>query len=526
MKAEDPVDALLAQAARCYTKAPAEAVQLADEALALLGPDAAAERRARALMTRGVSLAYAGQYADSLQILQQALDLVPANTPLLRAQVLRSLCVANHELGALDQSLQWATQAVETARAAHAEPAQLADTLLSLGVAFSTHGDTEAGLRQYQEVLAIYESLGDQNGAMQALNNIGIACKNLQRYEESLQYLQRAMALADSLQLPGAAAVVAANLGEPLWRLGRIDEARTAMLDAVRRNAANGYFGGETHARILLGELLHAQGDSQSALQQLRAALELARRVGARTHLARVHKALAEVHKAAGSFELGLQHFEAFHAAERERFNEDSHRKMRALQVQFDLARAQQEVQRARLEAAALVTQSRTDALTGLANRRALDECLAAEFARARRQGHSLALAMADVDNFKLINDSHGHTTGDQVLRTVATLLRQHCRAIDIVARYGGEEFCIVFLETEATFAARACEQMRAAVAQHDWNALRPGLVVTLSMGLAERGSLDDEAALLAAADGQLYAAKRGGKNRVCPPPGPAGLGF
>jgi diguanylate cyclase (GGDEF)-like protein len=92
-----------------------------------------------------------------------------------------------------------------------------------------------------------------------------------------------------------------------------------------------------------------------------------------------------------------------------------------------------------------------TDPLTGLANRRRLDEVLRAEWLRATRQAAPLALAMIDIDHFKLYNDHHGHTIGDRCLQRVATCLATGTRATDLPARYGGEEFAIVMPDTETT---------------------------------------------------------------------------
>ena len=162
-----------------------------------------------------------------------------------------------------------------------------------------------------------------------------------------------------------------------------------------------------------------------------------------------------------------------------------------------------------------LAAQSRTNALTGLANRRHLDERLAEAHALARRQGRALSVAMADLDDFKRINDRLGHATGDAVLRRVAALLRAHCRATDLVARYGGEEFCLVFFDADAPTAARAAAVLAQRVAAHDWAALHPRLRVTLSVGLSDRLHTLTHEGLLADADRHLYEAKRHGKNRV-----------
>jgi len=157
------------------------------------------------------------------------------------------------------------------------------------------------------------------------------------------------------------------------------------------------------------------------------------------------------------------------------------------------------------------------DALTGLPNRRALDEFLEREVARSRRHGRPLSVALLDVDRFKAVNDAHGHPCGDAVLRAVAERLAPLVRAEDLCARYGGEEFALVLVEADHAAAVAVAERARAAVGGHAVRFEGVELALTVSAGVATtRG---DPAAtprgLLHAADGRLYAAKRAGRNRV-----------
>jgi len=167
-------------------------------------------------------------------------------------------------------------------------------------------------------------------------------------------------------------------------------------------------------------------------------------------------------------------------------------------------------------QASELERQSREDGLTGLYNRRYLDNRLDFEVKRAERYNRQIALAMADVDRFKGVNDQHSHMVGDDVLRTIANILRTQCRSIDIIARYGGEEFLLCFPETAKDNALAVCEKIRKQVEDYDWSRLQPGLHVTLSVGVAAAPPSYDVDALIAAADEKLYEAKRGGRNRVC----------
>jgi len=162
-----------------------------------------------------------------------------------------------------------------------------------------------------------------------------------------------------------------------------------------------------------------------------------------------------------------------------------------------------------------LERQSKEDALTGLANRRHLDEQVGAELERAARFAHPLSVVLADLDRFKAINDTLGHALGDEVLRTAAALLRRHCRGIDVVARWGGEEFALLLPETDAGGARILCEKVRSAFAEHPWELLAPGLRVTISMGLFETQAGMDGASAFERADANLYQAKRTGRDRV-----------
>jgi diguanylate cyclase (GGDEF)-like protein len=169
-----------------------------------------------------------------------------------------------------------------------------------------------------------------------------------------------------------------------------------------------------------------------------------------------------------------------------------------------------------RLQSEAFERQAREDVLTGLPNRRALDERLAQEIARARRSGQPLCIAMLDVDHFKKVNDQYSHGVGDLVLRQVGGLLVGHGRDADMAARSGGEEFCLVFADTSLAQAARACERLRELFhAQPGWGGIAD-LRITFSAGLVQLEDDDDApASLYQRADRLLYRAKRHGRDRV-----------
>jgi diguanylate cyclase len=159
-------------------------------------------------------------------------------------------------------------------------------------------------------------------------------------------------------------------------------------------------------------------------------------------------------------------------------------------------------------------TEARTDALTGLANRRALDVALACRVDQLQHDGEKFCVLLSDIDHFKQFNDRHGHTVGDAVLRGVARTLAQHARTGDVVARYGGEEFAVVLPGTSLPEAVQCAERLRQAVADSRVRCGSEDLGVAMSFGAAEALSGEDAGSLVRRADTALYAAKNAGRNR------------
>jgi len=161
---------------------------------------------------------------------------------------------------------------------------------------------------------------------------------------------------------------------------------------------------------------------------------------------------------------------------------------------------------------AQLAGEARTDALTGLLNRRGFEERAVLELAHARREAQSIAVVMFDIDYFKRINDERGHEVGDRVLARIGGLLAAHARDVDVVARLGGEEFVVLLPRCASSDAAVFAERVRAALATDDRSELP---IVRVSAGvLSERTPASIEW-MLKGADAALYSAKRHGRDRT-----------
>ncbi|HEX5329777.1 diguanylate cyclase [Sulfuricurvum sp.] len=156
---------------------------------------------------------------------------------------------------------------------------------------------------------------------------------------------------------------------------------------------------------------------------------------------------------------------------------------------------------------------SMMDRLTGIANRRKLDEFLAQEAEQAKRYDRPLSLLMIDIDHFKEVNDTYGHQIGDYTLQSVAMLLKENIRLSDFVGRFGGEEFMVICPETNHTSASTLAEKLRLSIDQHPFETIRH---TTISIGIAQLHPDESVSDWVDRADKALYLAKHGGRNRVC----------
>jgi diguanylate cyclase (GGDEF)-like protein len=182
-------------------------------------------------------------------------------------------------------------------------------------------------------------------------------------------------------------------------------------------------------------------------------------------------------------------------------------------QTQQRLAQAELRLQAQQRQLNDVAVASKTDALTGLLNRRGLDEELQRLVTEFRVQGRPATIMLLDVDHFKRFNDTHGHLAGDQALKRLADVLLAHARGSDAVARFGGEEFAVVFSGAKSAAVVARAEKMRSAISQTDVLIDGRALRITASMGLTEILENDDPEKLIKRADEAMYAAKLDGRD-------------
>lgn len=189
--------------------------------------------------------------------------------------------------------------------------------------------------------------------------------------------------------------------------------------------------------------------------------------------------------------------------------------------VNNELANAQRELAQKKAELERLYQLekelSSRDSLTGVLNRRGLRQFAHRELLRAQRTGNPFSLALADIDFFKNINDRYGHAAGDEVLKTIADIIKSNLRETDLVARWGGEEFLILLTDTTVDRAAGILERLRTKIEKTSFSFLESGKSLTVSFGLTVFMPGKSLETLIEEADAALYEAKRTGRNRVVP---------
>jgi diguanylate cyclase (GGDEF)-like protein len=449
-------------------------------------------------------------------------------------------------------------------------------------------GDYQGAIEAFEQSLGHYRQLGDRTREAHLLNNIAVTLADLGRVRDSRPYLEQVIEMGANLNDPEISALALINLSdgamieaEALRDAGQDTPAQLELKFALSWLAQLEQQGFPNQSyywswainsaailtRLLPGEYEHSNAKralaliegvwqeveqsqdhlmmldmrmvlahAQAALGQIEVArdglvaiLSTAAALGNHSRLMMVQRALARLLAKHGRFEEALGHYQQYHRLDRQMQNEATERKIRALELRFELEQVQREAERLRARSQELERQNRQllaeaktldryaheDALTGLANRRAFDEALETWFGRAKLTGRSFAVALVDVDHFKVVNDTYGHVMGDEVLRQIAAILRVGVRGSDLVSRYGGEEFAIL-LQAPGQRVVEITQRLRQSIEQFDWRSLHPAVRVTVSIGWSdELLAVADAQRLFQVADERLYQAKNAGRNRV-----------
>lgn len=504
-----------------------------------------------------------GDQDRALELFGQAMAALEDSDRERLAGVHNNRALIYYAKGQLDLALDDMTAALELYQALDNEQGQ-GIVLNSIGALYSRLGEPEKAGEHFQQALEIAERNGHTHLMLSALVNLGELLVGRKQWSEALTRYQRALEIARSIDSPDYVAVCLNNIGDVLRQSGDLDGALARYLESLEIFEQMNARPRVVASWLNLGHTYLAMDHRQEAKSYLTRALDGADETGELNLRRDAAAALAELAERTGDYRRALEMQRLIAELERTIFSRENIAKAASLEAQFEADRREQHIQlltkeaeiqelrakrqrlwlaviasvvlalavvvavlasryRLKVRSAAELRQAneritelaRHDALTGLLNRRSGQERLDVEAARSRRTGRPFCLLMLDVDDFKAVNDSHGHECGDALLVHIAKLLTGRLRSQDMVARWGGEELLILLPETYADGAAGVAEELRQAIATTPVTCGQRTLDCTVTIGAAERSPAETVGDTLRRADEAMYAGKRAGKNRV-----------
>jgi diguanylate cyclase (GGDEF)-like protein len=560
------VDDPLARAEGVRYDDPAAAMTILSDAIDSGDPERGAEAWAELLTLRSGLARDFGDLEAAAEDADRAIEWAErSGSRRLRAETLRVRGTIDAEMGDVETALSRFYEAADLLKDSEPSDVQLR-VAIALGVANQMVENDDRARRHLETGLELARALGNRRQEATLLGNLAVA--EAQDPERSIELHLEALAIAREIGDAVTAAYQLANLCDRNVQLGRLDEADGYCDDAVARLESLGHVRLLAGARASRATLYKEQGDLDAALDEMTAALDLAR-----DSIPTVERdfleQLARLHVQRGELDEALAAYRRFMDARERLWEERRTRTIEELEVQHEVAERERELELARTQSALQETrlQQRTvlavvlgfgflvvaglalfvwrsnrqraklqrdladrnqeleravktigdlanrDPLTHLRNRRAFLEVAEQELARARRNRHPIAVVMIDIDRFKPLNDQFGHAVGDEVLKQVAETLRLTFRGLDVVCRWGGEEFVVLLPDTDLEAARLAAERARVAVAATATAGSEASLSVSITLGVALVTRDLNEA--IEAADRAMYEGKRAGRNRV-----------
>ena len=519
------------------------------EELLLTCPKAQQRRRAEVLAVLAHQYPRVGKLTASARCATEALSLAERlGDDVLLADALTSQSYVYGQLLMGREALESGMRALAAARRAD-DPVREAWALNRVGVAYSSLENAAQACASTEQALEIAAGADSPEVLFSCHNNLAYfwlrriedaqATGNTDAVAEAVASAHltadQATALARRSGSPFQVAIAVSNLVNALLAGGLLDQALPLLNEFGHLAHDHGYRMLAIEADAQRAIFLRMKGEPLQAARILDALLHAATEPPPKLRRLLV-RSLYETHKACGQYREALGWLEVLGGLDRQIRRDNLVLQTEVILIRDQVEQAQaradsavadarreraravhleNEQQRLREHAMALDRAAHEDVLTGLHNRRHAEFALPLLVEGARMAGQVISVAALDVDHFKKINDGHGHAVGDAVLQQLAQLLRHRLRSADLMARIGGEEFLAVLVGIAPQQAAEICERLRLAVSEHNWAAITPGLVVRVSVGIAGGMAPLQADALLNRADHALYAAKRGGRNRV-----------
>ncbi|MDR3410654.1 MAG: diguanylate cyclase [Formivibrio sp.] len=508
------IDNLNRRALLLYREKSVEAQTLAEEACVQAIGIGYQKGYLEGLVNHGRALTLQGGYQEAIALFNHTLMIAEENSlQALIADCLQEIARAHFTVSDYDLALQYWSRCLDISHSAHADETWLR-ALIGLGQIYLTHGDATSALSHHRWAMTSWKEGNDPTLYAGACINTGADLYEMGRLGEALEALAHAHGASCEQQ-----AEIQTISGLILLTRGDLVAAENALKAAQQLNRTQGNALGLATNLLALARLAMLRNDLPGATDLLKRALDKAKSMGTQHLLLQIELALAETCEIRQDWQHALEHFKRYHALQQETQRRLAPYKLQAMEMQLEVEKARMENAQLRRKHAnerqerhRVERMASEDALTGLLNRRGLEQ-----------SADSLLMAtdipvsalMIDVDHFKIINDTWGHEVGDKVLRQVAALLKSGCRQGDLVSRWGGEEFAVLLQNRDGPQGAEVAERLRRLVEGWTWERIAPEISVTISIGVAPCQADDDLASVFLLADEKLYEAKHAGRNQV-----------
>jgi diguanylate cyclase (GGDEF)-like protein len=473
-----------------------------------------------------------GDYPQAMTVLLEALEQAKlGGHGSIEAMVLNTIAMVYDGLSDTNNSLEYQLRALEAYRRSGYRKGE-ATSLSNLAIDYCALGVYERAMECSVAALEISEELGMHSLQAAILGQMGKQYLKL-RDDRAMDVLKRACRLAHRTNHSRALIESLHSLGCAFLDQSRPELACRSLRWAITLSVQEQRLHCEVEAVYRLARMLLEQPENNAdigeALELLQACVPKVESLEDTLLAAKIHRTLSSALERNGQPELAFTALKAsMEWNDRQRAAEVKQRTLAlTMQHSFNEANRQADLERKQrlelarvnevlmLQAEQLERDATHDGLTGLPNRRYLERLLDHECTQAATLEAPLCVALADIDYFKQVNDRFSHAVGDEVLRVISRIFRQHLREQDTVGRYGGEEFAFALPNTTKATALTVLERLRLEIEQFDWASIHATLSVTVSIGIAEADQHQGRVALLNIADTNLYIAKRAGRNRT-----------
>jgi diguanylate cyclase (GGDEF)-like protein len=438
-----------------------------------------------------------------------------------KASALVAAAACQYQMGAREEALQALYQAHDEIERVTCDPLWIR-LHNSLGILLGDKGRFDDAERHYRLALELGVSSDDATYTARVKMNyaglhldLGRQLHRRGQSDEAAERYRMGLALCEGLLVgPGLESTFnkahcVGTLGEIYRETGQVELARQLFNEMLAHATELKNPHQQAEALLNLGRTHVSLGRSADAKDCFERALHLASGANVRRLVTEGFRSLAEWFEAHDDFEQALAYHKRFQVLHDELLREELEASGTArelwMKFQQDLSDRVDHLTRAANE----------DSLTGLANRRHWDERISQLVEAIRSDGERACVGIIDIDHFKSVNDLRSHLLGDEVLRVVAGMIREHCRERDICARYGGDEFTLCLVGANLDDALAVLERLRALVSRHAWDRMHPALSVTVSVGVAEIFERETADALMERVDLALYEAKEAGRDCV-----------